>query len=149
MKKIFILSLFALLSMQAKATECSGRIFQEEKINLYFCQNHSNFSETRALLFKAKTKVLNDYIKDKIAKGELEDKKFEIQIYDQILTHIFVVQNMQIIKSIKVEFGIYEDFNVYLYPKWVNICWGGTDNWLYGYSYENNSFYKNEKLTNQ
>ena len=39
------------------------------------------------LSFLYPAKVLNDYIKDKIAKGELKDKKFEIQIYDRVLTY--------------------------------------------------------------
>ncbi len=74
-----------------KATECVDRIFQEEKVNLYLCQNYSNYKETTTLLFKARTKILNDYIKLKIKVGLLEDKKFEIQIYDQLLTFSHLV----------------------------------------------------------
>jgi hypothetical protein len=90
-KRIIIISVLALFAMQAKATNCTDRIYQEEKINLYLCQNYTGFNETTALIFKARTKILNDYIKDKIAKGELEDKKFEIQIYDRILTNQHLV----------------------------------------------------------
>lgn len=36
------------------------------------------------ILYEARTKVLNNYIKDKIARGELQDKKFEISIYSPI-----------------------------------------------------------------
>jgi hypothetical protein len=276
-KLVIILSLLTLLTIQTKATECSVKIFQEEKINLYLCQNYSAFQETRVLLFKARTKVLNDYIKDKIAKGELEDKKFEIQIYDQILSNvhlfltqgrngyfvtlsgypslqelkaivdyfsksdwkpiiigaydcenkkyenaeiankrifnfyqqnistttipyqpfaiwekegvslqysgdslkyvidnihlrfrptsalpvkikdrylffqsdsIFVLQDMQTIKKLNVEepysYNVSE-FDTYVFPKWINICWGGKDNWVYSYSYDKNRFYKNKE----
>ena len=77
--------LFSILCTTAKASECVFSIFQEEKINLALCQNYSAYQETYTLLFKARTKVLNDLIKDKIARGKLQDKKFEIQIYDPIL----------------------------------------------------------------
>jgi len=93
-KAVVILCLFALSARQAKATSCEDRIFQEEKINLYLCQNSSGYSEISTLLYKAMTPLLNEYIKDKIAKGELEDKKFEIQIWDGILsvTHLVLTQ---------------------------------------------------------
>ena len=85
-KTIIILSafLFSIFCTTTKATDCSHRIFQEEKINFALCDNHGRCGERTYILFKARVKVLNDYIKDKIAKGELEDKKFEIDIYDQI-----------------------------------------------------------------
>ncbi len=251
---------------KAMATFCVDRIYREEKVNLYLCQNHSGFNETRGLLFKGRAKVLNEYIKDKIAKGELTDKRFEIQVYDAILTYqhleltqgkngyfvslsgyaslqelmtivdyfakpgwqpfltgdyqtigsemilkqidrfyeqhtvpttfgyepfpvwekeevsleyagdslkyvmnhtplsfqptcslpvkiqdrflffqadsIFVVQDIQVIKTQKIEDSMYEDFNVYVFPKWVNICWGGEDNWAFSYSYDKNRFSK-------
>ena len=84
-KRIFLLlSLFVLYTTVAKATNCSSRVFQEEKINLAICDNYDRSGERLFLLFKARTKVLNDYIKDKIAKGELQDKKFEISMSDPI-----------------------------------------------------------------
>jgi hypothetical protein len=45
-------------------------------------------------LFQARTKAINEYIKDKIAKGELQDKKFEIKILDPVLssTHLELTQ---------------------------------------------------------
>jgi hypothetical protein len=280
-KVIIILAAFLFGAIQAKATHCCDRIYQEEKINLFLCQNCSSFSETRALLFKARTKVLNDYIKDKIAKGELENKKFEIIISDELLSSlyleltqgrngyfvilsgspfpslqelkafvdyfakpdwkpfiagfsyqkenetqeefekrnntneqrisdfykqnistdsihyqpfsiwekdgvalhysgdrlkyvinnttllfqtnatlpvkindrylffhhdsIFVFQDMQTINTLTVEEPYcYDssDFDVYVFPKWVNISWGGIDNLIYSYSYDKNKFYK-------
>ena len=81
---LFILLTFVIV---AQATECVDRVFQENKVNLYLCQNYSNYNETTSLLFKARTKVLNDYINEKIKSGQLKDKKFEIQIYDQVLTY--------------------------------------------------------------
>ncbi|MCL2682302.1 MAG: hypothetical protein FWE63_02295 [Bacteroidales bacterium] len=59
-------------------------MFEEEKISLGLCQNYGRYGERTNLLFKARTKVLNNYIKDKIARGELEDKEFEIWISDPI-----------------------------------------------------------------
>ena len=85
MKKIFILlSLLFFFITAAKATNCEPRVFQEEKVNLAICDNYDYSGERLYLLFKARTKVLNDYIKDKIARGELQDKKFEISIYSPI-----------------------------------------------------------------
>lgn len=270
MKYLINILLFLAICPIIRATSCVDRIYQEDKLNLYLCQNHSDFNETRGLLYKAKAKVLNDYIKEKINNGKLIDKKFEIQIYDAVLTYpqlmltqgkngyfvtltgflslqnlvtiidyfskpdwkpillgndfynvgkeivmnkinnfykqnsinetftyqpfsvwkkdevslkylndslkyfmnniplafkttsslpvkindrylffqsdsIFVVHDMQIIKSIKIDKtwkDTDEDFDVYVFSKWVNICWGGKDNWLYSYSYSNNKFYK-------
>ena len=83
-RAVVILSLFVLIATQAKATGCDYVIFQEEKINLALCQQWYNTLKTRELLFKAKTIVLNGYITEKIAKGELEDKKFEISVIDEL-----------------------------------------------------------------
>ena len=61
---------------------------------------------------------------------------------------IFVIQDMQTIKSIAIDKSwkdTSEDFDIYVFPKWVNICWGGKDNWVYSYSYDKNRFYKNRK----
>ena len=85
MKKIFLLlSLFVFYTTAAKATNCHPKVFQEEKINLAICDNYDRSGERLFLLFKARIKVLNDYIKDKIAKGELQDKKFEISMSDPV-----------------------------------------------------------------
>lgn len=81
---IFILLIF---TFSVQATECVDRVFHENKVVLYLCQNYSNYNETTTLLFKARTKVLNDYINEKIKSGQLKDKKFEIQIYDVALTY--------------------------------------------------------------
>lgn len=87
MKKFLLFSLLLVLSSTAQATECVDRYFKESKINLYLCQNYSNYNETRALLYKGRTQVLNEYIKKKISLGQLLDKRFEIQVYDQQLTY--------------------------------------------------------------
>jgi len=64
----------------AKATQCVDNVFQKKRITLYLCQNANEFNKTRALLYKARTKILNHYIEEKINNGKLKDKKFEIQI---------------------------------------------------------------------
>lgn len=269
MRKTFLLSMLLAFSILAKATECVDRIFHETKVDIYLCQNYSSYHETTAILFKARTKILNDYILQKIKTGALKDKKIEIQIYDQVLTYthleltqskyayyvtlsgfptlkqletfvnyftkpdwkpfltsdnekvsseiiaqqiekfyaanaisnslvtqthfpvwtnenlhldyandslkyfvdsialniqptsslpvrindrfllfqsdsIFVLQRGTIIQRVKIDEPIQEDYDNYAFNKWVNICNGGPDNWLYSYSYDKNRFYKRQ-----
>lgn len=258
--------LFVLLFSQTiKATECIEKTFKEEHLNIYLCQNYTNYNETRTLLFKARAQILNDYIAQKIHAGQLQNKKIEIQLYDPLVTYkhlnisqgkngyfvtysgfasiqqlktfidyfadpnwvpfftsdfqkvssetiskqidqffldnntskiessqlnvwsldhlkldyvndtlkyfansielkisatsslpikindrfllfqndsIFVLQGQNIIKTIRIDQPITEDYDIYVYPKWVNICNGGQDNWVYTYSYEKNTFQK-------
>jgi hypothetical protein len=265
MKRTFLIVLFSLFSQQINATECVDKTFKEEHLNLYLCQNYSNYNETRTLLFQARTKILNDYIGEKIKSGQLQNKKIEIQLYDPVLTYnhlnvsqgkngyfvsysgfatiqqlkifidyfadsnwkpfftsdyqkvrseiiskqiddffldnktsevtltqlnvwtlenlkldylndtlkyfvnsiqldiaatsslpikindrfllfqansIYVLQGQEIIKIFKIDNPITEDYDIYKYEKWVNICNGGKDNWVYSYSYDNNKFHK-------
>ncbi len=278
-KIIAVLSIFVLLAVQTKATECTDEFFIEEKINLALCQTHRNTAIT--MLFKARTKVLNDYIKEKIDKGELADKKFEVHVICRLITYthlyltqgkngyfvnlsgypslqeltaivdyfakpdwkpfiadfgygqeyetvemaergynaderrvnnlyesnienepfgyqpfpvwekddvsllysgdslifeinntplslemeyfsslpvkiqdrylffqqdgVYVFQDKQIIKSFKYDDYISYNLDVYVYPKWVNISWGGVDHWFLSYSYNKNRFYEREK----
>lgn len=265
MKRTFLIVLFSLFSLQINATECVDKTFKEEHLNLYLCQNYSNYNETRTLLFQARTKILNDYIGEKIKSGQLQNKKIEIQLYDPVLTYnhlnvsqgkngyfvsysgfatiqqlkifidyfadsnwkpfftsdyqkvrseiiskqiddffldnktsevtltqlnvwtldnlkldylndtlkyfvnsiqldiaatsslpikindrfllfqansIYVLQGQEIIKIFKIDNPITEDYDIYKYEKWVNICNGGKDNWVYSYSYDNNKFHK-------
>ena len=264
MKKVSLLIFLLLFSLKIVATECVGRIFQDEYLNLYLCQNHSNYNETRALLFETRAKILNTYISERIKSGQLKNKKFEIQLHDEFLTFghlfisqnkncyfvscsgfptihqlksfvdyfakndwkpifisnnqikdsevskqisnfyknnlstdalgmeqllvwnkdnlnlyyindtlkyfvnsiqldikstsslpvriqdrfllfqedaIFVLQGQEIITSISTTYKS-EDYDNYIYNKWVNICIGGVDNWIYSYSYDKNHFYK-------
>lgn len=83
-KAIVYISLFLIFCTTAKATVCEDRVFQKEKIELSLCSNYGRIGERGYLLFEARTKVLNDYIKNKIARGKLEDKKFRISIQDPI-----------------------------------------------------------------
>jgi len=87
MNRVFSVLIFSLLSLTTWATECVDKTFKEEYVNIYLCQNYSNYNETRTLLFKARTKILNDYIGEKIKSGQLQNKKIEIQIYDPVLTY--------------------------------------------------------------
>ncbi|SHE38348.1 hypothetical protein [Dysgonomonas macrotermitis] len=86
MRKLFFIICFIISVSQAKATVCVDRTFKEEHLNLYLCQNYSSFRETLGLLYQARAKVLNDYIAEKISRGELKEKRFEIAIYDQNTT---------------------------------------------------------------
>lgn len=274
MKRYLLLILFAAIAINAKATFCIDWIYQGEYINFYLCQNHSSYNKTRALLFEGKAKFLSEYIKDKIEKGELQNKKFELSIHDSNLTYprldlsqnengyfidisgypsikeliiivdyfakrdwqpfftgdwqkvdvqkqmgdffeaqnisnianpiyspitiweennielryhteadaayyyvagkkveniyptsslpvqikdrviffedekITVMENNKIIKTFSTKGNnVMEDYDVYAYNDWVNICWGGEDNWLYCYSYAKNQFTSNPKFT--
>ena len=265
MNKTLLILFFSLFSQTIKATECVEKTFKEEHLNIYLCQNYSNYNETRTLLFKARAQILNDYIAQKIQAGQLQNKKIEIQLYDPLLTYnhldisqgkngyfvtysgfasiqqlktfidyftdpnwapfftsdfqkvssetiskqinkffldnttskiessqlnvwsldhlkldyvndtlkyfvnsielkiaassslpikvidrfllfqndaIFVLQGQEILKTLRIEKPITEDYDIYVYAKWVNICNGGQDNWVYTYSYEKNKFHK-------
>ena len=265
MNKILLILFFTLFSQTIKATECVEKTFKEEHLNIYLCQNYSNYNETRTLLFKARAQILNDYIAEKIQAGQLQNKKIEIQLYDPLLTYnhlnisqgkngyfvtysgfasiqqlktfidyfadpnwapfftsdfqkvssetiskqitqffldnktskieasqlnvwsldhlklayvndtlqyfahaselpiaassslpikindryllfqndsIFVLQGQEIIQTLRIDKPITEDYDIYVYAKWVNICNGGQDNWVYSYSYEKNKFHQ-------
>jgi hypothetical protein len=76
-----------------------------------------------------------------------------VKIQDRYLffeeEYIYVVQNMETIKTFKIEKTYLEnytgeDYTVYVYSKWVNICWhSDKDSWFYSYSYDKNKFYGN------
>jgi len=88
------LLLLLTLCTTATATDCAEREFVKGKIELFLCSNHGRIGEIGYLLFEARTKVLNDYIKNKIAKGKLENKKFRISIQDPIyMRTLFLGQN--------------------------------------------------------
>ncbi|HEU4496143.1 MAG TPA: hypothetical protein VFR70_03755 [Flavobacterium sp.] len=106
MSKTFLILFLSLLGQASKATECADRIFKEEHVNLYLCQNYSGYHESRALLFKIRTKILDRYISEKIKSGELQDKKFEIQLYDPILSYA----RLEISQGRKGCFVAYSDF---------------------------------------
>ena len=109
-KTVIIIStfLFSILCTTAKATDCTPRVFQEEKINFALCDNYGRCGEKTYLLFKARTKALNNYIKDKIARGELEDKKFEFSIYSPIYLRYFELS--------QGKNGYFVSMSGYLYP---------------------------------
>lgn len=265
MYKTLLILFFTLFSQTVNATECVEKTFKEEHLNIYLCQNYSNYNETRTLLFKARAQILNDYIAEKIQSGQLQNKKIEIQLYDPLLTYnhlnisqgkngyfvtysgfasiqqlktfidyfadpnwapfftsdfekvssetiskqieqffldnktskieasqlnvwsldhlkldyvndtlqyfahaselqiaassslpikindryllfqndsIFVLQGQEIIQTLRIDKPITEDYDIYVYAKWVNICIGGQDNWVYSYSYEMNKFHQ-------
>ncbi|MBI3502288.1 MAG: hypothetical protein HY063_10890 [Bacteroidetes bacterium] len=271
---LIVLTTFSLADSKAKG-DCMNRHFKEDKIELNLCQSYYSYNETTTLIFKARTKVLNDYIKEKILNGQLKDKKLVINIMEQSMTYehlfvkqnengyeidfsgyptiqkltaivdnftksdwkqfivglnglsetvcknqiekfydsisvskprqmsldkfivwssgqlhidyindslkyfldsfplkvnitssplpvqikdrylffdnqtIFVLQGQEIIKTFKIE-PIEDDikmfqeyYNIYIYDKWVNLCYPEEENWIYTYSYDKNKFYKN------
>ena len=90
MKYLFAILLSLLLLIPAgntNATGCADEIFIEKHVNMCLCQNYTGHSYGLYLLYKARTKALSDYVALKIEQGKLEDKKFEIHIFDPILSH--------------------------------------------------------------
>lgn len=83
------------LPLVSYATVCVDRVYNEAHLSLSLCQNHSGFNETRALLFKGRAFILNQYIEKLIRAGKLQDKKVNVQIDDQALTysHLEITQN--------------------------------------------------------
>ena len=55
--------------------------------------------------------------------------------------HIFIFQQSEIINKIEIKQPIQEDYNIYIFDEWANICHGRPGNWHYSYSYETNKFY--------
>jgi hypothetical protein len=68
------------------ATEGVKSVFKFRYVELSITQNYSSFHETRNLLFKGRAQLLNDFIGEKIVSGELRNLKFDIQIYDAIIS---------------------------------------------------------------
>ena len=83
MKKtaIIILTIFA-FSTTAKATApiYTDYVFEHEKVRL-FLRVESRECKFLPLHHKGLAKALNDYIKNKIANGKLENKRFEVQVW--------------------------------------------------------------------
>jgi hypothetical protein len=79
----FVILLFP---FQLPATECVDVNFRFPHLSFTLCQNHSNYNETCALLFRARAGSLNQLIEELIKQGRLEDKPFVISLFDPILT---------------------------------------------------------------
>lgn len=94
MKPLLLLCLIILTS-RAQSTECVDRFFKQDRVTLYLCQNYSNYSETLTLLYKARTKILSEYIDGLVKNGNLKDKEFHIRMFDPILSQ----PNLEITQS--------------------------------------------------
>ncbi|WP_145996320.1 hypothetical protein [Dysgonomonas massiliensis] len=81
MKRICSLIIIITFAISSKATECVDYVYQGEYINMYLCQNYSSYKTCTALLLEGRAKFLNYYIKEKIDKGELQNKKLELALY--------------------------------------------------------------------
>lgn len=87
-----LLFLLLLLNVTpARATVCSYQYYIEKHVNLCICRNHGRFSTFDLLYNEGMAKALSDYIAARIERGELENKKFEIALYDPILSHPHIV----------------------------------------------------------
>lgn len=78
----FLLSVF--IGGNAYATECSYSNFTEKHIEVELCQYHAK--KSMELLYSARVKVINEYIAEKIKAGELENKKFVINMAEPDFT---------------------------------------------------------------
>jgi len=85
-KKSLILCLLMLNANALLATEGVKSVFKLSYIELSLTQNYSSFRETRNLLFKGRTQLLNNLVAKKVAAGELKNIKFDIQIYDAVIS---------------------------------------------------------------
>ncbi|MES2061315.1 MAG: hypothetical protein V4456_05310 [Bacteroidota bacterium] len=68
------------------ATEGVKSVFKFRYVELSLTQNYSSFRETRNLLFKGRTQILNNLVAKKVAAGKLKNIKFNIQIYDAVIS---------------------------------------------------------------
>ncbi len=57
----------------------------------------------------------------------------------------FTFFKISIIKCFKYDDYNYYNLDVYVYPKWVNISWGGVAHRFLSYSYNKNRFYERKK----
>ena len=87
MRPALLFLLLLLANAGLRATECVDRYFNWPHLELRFCQNGNNYHETRVRLYQGRSEMLNRYIESLIAKGRLSDKKFIVEIDDQILTY--------------------------------------------------------------
>lgn len=85
-KKGLILCLLLLNANTLLATEGVKSVFKFRYVEFSLTQNYSSFRETRNLLFKGRAQLLNDLIAKKIVSGELKNLKFDIQIYDAVIS---------------------------------------------------------------
>lgn len=86
MKRLIVIFFVLAICAQAKATYCADRYFSAQYVKLCICKNHGRGLDAEQLYYKGAVKALNDYIVQKIERGELEDKEFNIYMYDPILT---------------------------------------------------------------
>lgn len=86
LKKGLILCLLLLNANMLLATEGVKSVFKFRYVKLSLTQNYSSFRETRNLLFKGRAQLLNDVIAKKIASGKLKNLKFNIQLYDAVIS---------------------------------------------------------------
>jgi hypothetical protein len=124
-----------------------------KQINNFFLNNKTSEIKSTQLnvwsLDNLKLDYVNDTLKYFVNSIKLDiaaTSSLPIKISDRFLLFqndsIFVLQGQEIIKTLKMEKPIIEDYDIYVYEKWVNICNGGKDNWIYSYSYEKNKFHK-------
>jgi hypothetical protein len=135
--------------------EVSDKIISKQIDKFYLDNPASNFSTITKTSFPVWSKgdlhldYSNDNLKYFIGKTPLPIKatsSLPVTIKDRVILFqsdaIVVLQGQKIIKQLKIHNPISEDYDNYSYNKWVNICNGGTDNWVYSYSYDKNIFYK-------
>jgi hypothetical protein len=85
-QKGLILFLLMLNANTLLASEGVKSVFTFRYIEFSLIQNYSSFRETRNMLFKGRAQLLNDFLAKKVAAGELKNVKFNIQIYDAVIS---------------------------------------------------------------
>ena len=124
-----------------------------KQIEQFFLDNKTSKIEASQLnvwsLDHLKLDYLNDTLQYFVQASALPiaaSSSLPIKIKDRYLLFqndsIFVLKGQEIIQTLRIEKPITEDYDIYVYAKWVNICNGGQDNWVYSYSYEKNKFHQ-------
>lgn len=94
MKKVILTLLLFLYCLLGHATVCADMYFIEKHISICVCKNHGRGLDNINLYYKGVAKALNKYIALRIERGELKNKRFDIYMFDPIITrpHISLTQ---------------------------------------------------------
>jgi len=79
MKYLYSTIILFVFSVNSGATEREYHNYIYSNLNFSFCYNFTSYDPVEYLYYKGLTTLLNEYIREKIENGDLDNKKFEIQ----------------------------------------------------------------------
>ena len=79
MKYLYSVIIIFVFSVNAGATERAYHNYIYSNLNFSFCYNFTSHDPVEYLYYKGLSTLLNEYIKEKIENGDLDNKKLEIQ----------------------------------------------------------------------